>query len=487
MLADPMTSRSASCRSQIEFSTFVATVLMLVVSPVFGVDIELSKQLSTRLTYSDNLNRSDDRKSGGFIWEVVPGFVLNAKGRRLNADIAYAAQTSYETGEDSGGRLDHRLQANVGSELYEDHVFLDLAVTGRQELIDSFAPGAFDTAGYNNNQQTTWTYRVNPSYRQRFGRYSDLRLDLETNGVLYSETQDDESQGYVAKGRLTSGGFWEPAFFELRTRYEEEQYRSTGSSRFANLQNDAGYRVDRRWRFLASAGYEDNDYLSFEDTSGPIWGLGLDWTPTARTQLVSRAEHHYYGWAPRIELSHRSRMSRLTARYAKEIETERARGLRQEVYRFKDAFGESIVPELGTDPGASSMRSISTSTAYVLQRLALEYTLQTRRSTVSLGADYETYDYELSGADEEVAECHFSWTRSLSRDASANLLLRWSDRTRGTGTATTGEDVAVDEYAIDLGLRRKLSDHMSTSLNYGFRDYDDGAENRVTVSIGLNW
>ncbi|EGV28498.1 PEP-CTERM system associated protein [Thiorhodococcus drewsii AZ1] len=524
-LADPMTPRSALLRLPVEPRMLAAGVLMMVACPAFGASLErsnalgmepndsdalnrrdtinvgeerksgsriqLSKQLSTKLTYSDNLNSSNGSngsKSGGFIWEVVPGFVLNADGRHLDVNIAYSALVSYEVSDDSGSRVDNRLQADLVSELYEDHLFLDLAVTGRQELIDSFASGTFDTVGLNgNNLQTSWTYRVKPSYRERFGRYSDLQVDLETNGVFYSDTANDDSQGYVANARLTNGPFWEPAFYELRAEYEEEQYQGEGTNRFASLQGDLGYRVDRRWRFLTSVGYEDNDYASLEDTSGPIWGLGLDWTPTVRTRLFSALEHHYYGWAPRFEVSHRSKRSQLTGRYERGIETIRSQRLQQNVYSFEDPFGEPTVPEFGTDPSVFGIDSMPSETAFISDRLELEYRLQTRRSTVTLGVSYETRDYELPQEDEAFAEGRFSVTRNLSSAMSATLLLRLNDRRRDTGENTTGEATSVNEYALDFGLSRRLSEHLSASMDYGFRNYEDGPENRVTASLVLSW
>jgi uncharacterized protein (PEP-CTERM system associated) len=486
MLAEPMILRVTSRKRLMDLPLFAAGVLMIAASPVFGANLKLSKQLSTKLTYSDNLNRANARGSGGFIWEVVPGFVFNADGRRLDADIAYAAQSAYETGDGAGGRGKHRLQADLVSELYAEHIFLDVNVTGRQELIDSFTSGAFDTAGLNDNQQTTWTYRIKPSYRQRFGRFSDVRLDLETNGVFYTEAEHNDSQGYAANGRLTSGAFWQPVFSELRIEYKEDQYQSAGSNRFAKMQCDAGYRVDRRWRFLASAGYESNDYLSVAETSGQIWGLGLDWTPTARTQLSSRAEHHYYGWAPTLELSHRSKRSRLKLSYLKEIETVRSQRLQQSVFRFKDAFGDSVVPDFGSDSGVSGTESATTWTAYTSERLEIEYTIQTRRSVVSTGLSYQARDYELQ-EDEEIAEGRVSWTRRLSEKTTASLLLRLNDRRRGENEKTGDAGVSLNEYAVDLGLRRKLSERLSASLDYGFRNYEDGLENRMTASLSLSW
>lgn len=52
--------------------------------PVFAADWKLSRQLSLKGTYSDNIELDDAEKTSDFFVELTPGFVLQGKGRRLN-------------------------------------------------------------------------------------------------------------------------------------------------------------------------------------------------------------------------------------------------------------------------------------------------------------------------------------------------------------------------------------------------------------------
>ncbi|WP_242482309.1 TIGR03016 family PEP-CTERM system-associated outer membrane protein [Thiocystis violacea] len=450
----------------------------------------MSKQLTVKGTYTDNLNLEDvtthDGAQGDFFIELTPGFVLQAKGRRLDLDVAYSLQSLHYLSYDSEDTLNNRLQANANSELYRDHLFLDMNLTARQELIDAQGPTSWDATSPSNNLQTSYTYLVAPYFKNRFGRLADLTLRFEQDGVFYSDEGED-SLGYRTQFDLLSGPILGDLQLGLIAENENVDYQDGPSDRFSKAAGGVGYRIDGRWRFDVLGGYEENNYPSLTKTSGSLWESLLTWTPNGRTTVKAAVGQRYFGWTPRFELNYRRKRSVWTASYQRDLTSARGERASSSVYSFEDAFGEPVTPETGSALDVPLDTATVTSSVYINNRFDFAVTAQTRRSSLGASLGYGLRQYEDAVRDEENLEARVYWSRRLAARTSLNLGLGWRQTDGNNSTDDTAAN-GQDSYYFDTGLTRQLSERTYCDLQYRFRDdSDSGSENRITLGLRITW
>ena len=78
------------------------------------------------------------------------------------------------------------------------------------------------------------------------------------------------------------------------------------------------YQADAQLLVDADGGYEDNRY-TFADYKGPIYGVGMQWRPTPRTNLVANWEHRFFGSSYLVSFQHRTPLSAVSAQFSRNI------------------------------------------------------------------------------------------------------------------------------------------------------------------------
>lgn len=454
----------------------------------WAADWTLTRQLRLQGSYSDNLDLVAEDPEGGFYAELTPGLVLNARGGRLDLDLAYALQyLDYFDAESVSDQVNHRLRGEARAELWRERLFLDAAVGARQELIDPFGPSGGDAVNASDNLQTRYTYRLAPSLRHAFGRQADLNLRLEHNGLYYSDEGED-SLGYGGSVELLSGPAFGKLFWGLSASQEHVEYLDeSDSTRDGRVQGQLGYRPDARLSLSASLGYDDNDYSARDDTSGAFWQTELVWTPRARTALRLGVGEHYFGWTPFLDFSHRGKHSLWRASFVRDISTPRRDRLEAPpVYAFEDAFGEPLVPDTGEASDIIAGEAAASASTYINNAFRASWTLERQRGLYGAVLGYVLREYEASVREEEELRARLFWTRRLSPLSSSRLALGWErlDRRDAIGL----EDIASDErLTFDAALSRQLSPHAWLELQYRLREGEDYTENRIVLGIRASW
>jgi len=454
----------------------------------WAADWTLTRQLSLEGGYSDNLDLAAEDPEGGFYAELTPGLVLNARGGRLDLDLAYALQyLDYFATDSASGDVNHRLRGEARAELWRERLFLDATVSARQELIDPFGPSSGDAINPSGNRQTSYTYLVAPTLRHAFGRQADLNLRLDHNGLFYSDTGED-SLGYGGSFELLSGPAFGALFWALAGRQERIDYLDASkSARYGSAQGTLGYRFDRRLRLSASLGYDDNDYSALDDTSGAFWQGELLWTPDSRTALRLGAGERYFGWTPFLDFSHGGKHSLWRASFVRNISTPRRDRLEAPpVYAFEDAFGEPLIPDTGEASEILAGEAAASAETYVNNALRASWTLDRRRGLYGAALGYVLREYEASAREEEERRVRLFWTRRLTPLSSSRLALGWEQLERRDAIGL--EDIDANEsLTFDAALSRRLSPHAWIELQYHLREGEDYTENRLMLGLRASW
>ncbi|MBK1640334.1 TIGR03016 family PEP-CTERM system-associated outer membrane protein [Chromatium okenii] len=481
-----------------QLKTLIVCLLLLVIRPVLAADWNVSTQLTMQTTYTDNLqltrdnNLGEAKKEGDLFFDVAPGVVVTGKGRHLNLDFAYSPQYIHYLSAQADDQVNHQLQMNAQSEIYQNHLFFDLSFSAQQELIDSLGVAGRDAANPTENIQTTYTYSVAPNYKSRLGSFANFSFTFEKNGVFYSE-EGGNSSGYLNQVNLSSSTAatalnWAINVKNQALSFEDETANTIAqepTQEFNSATASVGYQLNERWQLMVLAGYEDNDYAALSETSGEQWQFSSIWTPTMRTRLYLSAGHRYFGWSPSLEWTHRSKHSAWTASFSRAVTNAHAERLNNEAYNFKDAFGDIVVPDTGERLTIQPGTAIPTSLNFINSQFQTGYAVQARRNTIGTTIRYLLREYEGMAQDEKTTGASVFWTRKLTGLTTSHLAVSW-DKNQRQNSILSNEQKSVN-FSVDTGLTRQLSARTNLDLQYHFLDGEQYTENRFTLGLRMTW
>jgi uncharacterized protein (PEP-CTERM system associated) len=104
------------------------------------------------------------------------------------------------------------------------------------------------------------------------------------------------------------------------TRYSPTNGDTLGSYTTQVGRGIATYQYDPQLQVSARGGYESNQY-PVESSSGVIYGGGLQWFPSDRTQVSGFWEHRFFGSSYSAQISHRLPRTSFSASFSRGINT----------------------------------------------------------------------------------------------------------------------------------------------------------------------
>ncbi len=441
-----------------------------------------SPSLELAETYSDNITlRPAGGEQSDYVTEVAPGFGLSTDGRRLDLDLNYRWRGLYFARDNNRNAAYHQLGASMNGILVNNLLFVDGDASYRQTVVE---PGAAVGQGYiasGANLQDVLTTSVSPYLRRRLGSWAEAVLRYTQSTVLYPDDSDRDSFSDGVDFRLADQKASDRWSWSLGYRAQSIDYRATErvgvTTRQADLQLD--YRLSHRLGLNGQVGREENEYPRAEDapaSEGNFWNLGLDWSPSPRTQLSVGGGRRYYGSDWRLDLSHRGRRTTLSAAYSEGMTTRRQ-------YQLALQLDDAGQPIIDVNTQLPLLKILPLDEVYIRRRVQLNFSYGTRRSTTSLTLYQERRGYQESQVDETVRGSGIAWRWAPGRRVDFNIgtdlvLSEYSDRS---------DDRRLASYAT---LTRKLGRYMDTTLEARNTRRDgviDYTENQLSARLTLRW
>lgn len=455
----------------------------MVSTSVYAADWTQTLGITSSVVYTDNAKLSETQEDDELSFLMTPNITIKGNGARVDVDVAGSLQL--DTRGEGSESTNPRLRANANAEIAENLFFVDLESTITQDAVDPYSPVGGDSLNDTDNVTTTYSYGISPYLIGRLKSYANFEARYSFDDVSYSKNSLDSSTRHAVNLRLSSGPRFDRFSWGVSANHNETEYDNNTSTEFRSTDIDVGYQVNRAWKVTASVGREWNEYTSIQtDTEGDRWDLGFVWTPSPRTSLDFKVGNRFFGDTSALELSHRSKRSVLNATFSQEL-TDR-RSLRDDdIFRTTDDFGYEIDPITGDILPVGTLAAINDST-FVDKRFDASYTLQGRRSSLTISADHSQQTYQDSTNDVEQSSIGVSATRSLSGKLSANAQI-----TLRTQSQNSGSD--ADIVSVGLGFDHKLGQNSSFGVKYGFRDRDSDqagssyTENRLTASLNAQF
>ena len=489
----------------------ILALAMSMAAPAAAQTVTITPRLDTRLTWTDNVDTSDDAQQD-WIAEISPGIGISRASGRFRGYLNASLRNMVYAQETDKNKTYLAFRGNGEFEAIEDAVFIALAGSISRTDTSAFSRRSGDDSLSADKADETRMWSIAPRYQFRFGDAGMGRLGYESrwlqggSGTLADTRQERWTVAVSDPSALRLFG-WGIDLARTDTTFEQ------GSGR--DVTQEIGratlfVNIDPQFRLRLIGGYESNDYDLVGGEEGSIWGAGFDWYPTERTSLSATGEDRMFGTGYNVQLRHRMARSTWNFSASRDISSTLDELAGGEVL---DPVFQNIYYLLGlANPDLSEaelMRQARAlyervggvgirTNAYFLQRaIGAGVSFTGARNTLSFSvrrAERERLN-TLSGflATDDFAEFEYTDTRS----ASVTLLHQLTGTSNLNGSITRsnteGRGISnrdVDRLIFNIGVTRQLSPDTTVGLNYrhnkttGTNDY---TENSIRATLGMSF
>lgn len=425
-------------------------------------DAHLHTSFRAQATLSDNVRlapRGDEETD--LYFQFTPSFDLTRRTGRLDIAFNYSPTLSLYPFTEGETRVSNNLRSLASARIIDDFLFLDASVNTTQSFVSPFSQRQSSDSNLLDNQTEQTTFAVSPYIRGvlpggfTYLARNDLYWTTNENAAARDLIEDHVSASLdSSKRRRTRIGF---DYSYHYTKFESEPYYYTALGRAR-----PGIQIWPNLLLHARVGYERNNYAS--DRSGPIYGAGIQWSPTPRTALNAFAEHRFFGTGYNVDLAHRTRLTvwRLTG--SRDSRTYREQGLTLQpgltdaslnealIDRLPDNFErqqaiERILASAGLPPVIDSPFTFLSNQPYLSEHLRGSVALVARRNTATLYGFWQKNEpIVTTGAISSLPDVFVGVNNFTQRGAGVTISHTLSGTTTLTldisRTKTTGELIA---------------------------------------------
>jgi uncharacterized protein (PEP-CTERM system associated) len=204
------------------------------------------------------------------------------------------------------------------ADVLERIFFIDGAILVSEQFLNPFGAQPADLSNATQNRYTSANYRVSPYIKgvTADGTRYELRnnntwTNLSGTPIATNDAYYNEWRGTVASPVARVG--WSLDYDWNNVKFNNQPPLITEVTRGTLF-----YQVDPNVRVSVDGGYEDNRY-TFTDYRDAIYGVGMQWRPTPRTNLVANWEHRFFGSSYLLSFDHRTPLSAVGATFSRNI------------------------------------------------------------------------------------------------------------------------------------------------------------------------
>jgi uncharacterized protein (PEP-CTERM system associated) len=447
----------------------------------------VTKGVSAKLTFTDNSKLSESDEKSRVVASVTPKISFAGKGARARVNFAGAVKID-DRGMGSSS-INPRVQANGNTELVEDLFYIDGKIRVTQTLINPFLTGGTDTENDTDNVTTTYGYSISPYVKKRLKDYANFYARYTYDQVYHTDSDNGEGGSQKFSLSLNSGRKFPKLSWGVEGDIRRNDNDNSSNSDFKSADASLGYKFNRSWRATISAGREWNDFDTVQsEDDGTRWDFHAIWTPNPRNSVDIGYGRRFFGSTPSLSFTHRSRRSSFKVAYSRTLTDFRAVFLEQQLFTFTNPITGAPLIDPTTGQPITALYGVPTlgDSTLVYEMLNASYTLQGKRSTLTVSADHSKQIYQdILDGEQKFMGVSVAFDRTLDKKTSANANLRWQH-----SEAISGEE--ADIATLGVGLKHKLGPRTDLRLEYqrAERDSDvadDGYdENKVMVSLDFD-
>jgi uncharacterized protein (PEP-CTERM system associated) len=282
-------------------------------------DWKSTLSLTGRATLTDNVDLAPSgQQEADLYFTVTPSISAIREGARLRASFNYSPSlTAYAS--DTSAQWTNALSATGNLEAVKDFFFVDASAVVSQTFLSPFGALPADVGLQTGNRTETYGLSVSPYIKGTFGSQGTYEV---RNRVAYTDND-------VSAASSSTYVYWlarASSPFARRWNWTLEATHSlTSTSDRPDQTSSIGrailtYEVHPDLSVNLRAGYETNDY-GLTDQTNAIYGLGMNWAPTPRTNINGYVEDRFFGTGYRLSATHRRRLSSISIYGSRDVST----------------------------------------------------------------------------------------------------------------------------------------------------------------------
>jgi|GEM_PF-939153 len=432
--------------------------------------------LKVASTYSDNIDLDPNAESD-LVLEVSPGISVNREGRRLSVNLDYNLQNLVYQDNSDLDTSNHRLSADLNSEILTDTLFLDFNSSISQQLTSRRASGSSDAISGSGNFSDVFTYSISPYWQQRLGDVADFELRytydrVKSDDSVGSGNDDSDSNGVsfdIKNGTATGRINWNISHDSQQVSYDDGDKSDTESTN-ARI----GYQLTQSFNAFISGTDEDNEFSGDRGDDNPedsTYGAGFTWTPsqdfsltalynkrsdprpdedetfasgdvfwapTARTDINFGFGSRFFGDTYNASVNHRTRWTRWNFSYDEGVSDFRSLALQQSFIACPSdatniaqcrvlAPGEALRPGevlLGSNQGLVSVINTGiTDDTFINETARASVSIVGARNTVTLSLTDTKRTFVSDNDTEEDTSVDLSWTYQFASRTDSRITI----------------------------------------------------------------
>ncbi len=484
------------------FSIFIT---LAIVADAQAVEWRFTPYVSPAVTYTDNVNQSQNNPQNAMILSVTPGFGLQSVGsRRIQAGMNYSLTGVARFSNDNTTDLYHNLSAIGKAELIEDFLYVDGSANITQGLISLFGSQA-DATTNDTNRTTVGSYSLSPYIQKRLSNFATVQVRYTNGGTIFgNNAAASDAVTNALTASITSGTRFNDLNWGLD--YSIRQSNNNGTtpkSTFERANLTLGYALTRKFRVFGTYGEESNDFLTVNNASGSSYSVGFGWSPSRRTSIEASIGERYFGRTYSLVGTHRTQASNWSVRYSEDVSD-----ISQMVLNFNDLRSAELMCPVGTVllPDATLAQKLARGCrvklgfgtsiqngVFIIKLLSADVTWTKGRLGLGLNAFDTTRIYQgFSGAEDHTLGVVGKVDYRLTARTNANTSLAF---TRNTASAVLLNGPARQDniVTLSLGLNHRFGKDLSGALTFRHQQRDsnivnaDYTENSLTASANLRF
>jgi uncharacterized protein (PEP-CTERM system associated) len=291
----------------------------------------LSASAGASATYNHYFGAN--QPADGFVTCLSGSIGIRGETARLKVSGNLGATAFFCTGQPSSFAPAVNLIGTL--EVIEKFFFVEASANASTSYVTPFGPQPSNITVQTNNRYISQTYSVSPYIQGVMP--NNITYSLRDDNIWTPSSSYGDSSAKVpttyqnnVTGQMSSTiGSWGWAL-----QYNSQYYDNgldTGTYFIQVARGIVSYQVDPQLSVSLRGGYEidrfpgltDNNgaLLPSETNGGVIYGAGLDWRPTPRTELNGYWEHRFFGSSYNWQLTHRLPNIALSATFTRGLST----------------------------------------------------------------------------------------------------------------------------------------------------------------------
>ena len=309
----------------------VAMGCMAATAPALAANWRTSANASVTGTYTSNVDYAPQgQTTDDFATTLSAGFNIHGEGARVRLNGSIAASWLLYAKETQNNSIAPSVSLTGTLEAIEKFAFVDASANVSTSFLSPFGPQPANLVNATSNRYTSQTYTVSPyiqgvlgstniSYQVRDDNYWTVASSYGDSSNKVPNTYANQLSASMSSGTNPVG--W-------RLEYNRFYYDNG-----IQIGNDGGnvnpgnytlqvaraivsHQVDPQLQLSARIGYE-KDQFPTTDTQDTIYGAGMQWNPTERTQAGGFWEHRFFGSSFSWQINHRLPNAAISASFSR--------------------------------------------------------------------------------------------------------------------------------------------------------------------------